>query len=38
MKVCIFCDFEGVSGITAGCFISGERLGLRAVAARCMVF
>ena len=36
MKVYIFCDLEGVSGIPAGCFISGERPELRAVAARCM--
>ena len=30
MKVYIFCDLEGVSGIPAGCFISGERPELRA--------
>lgn len=36
MKVYIFCDLEGVSGVPASCFIKGDRPDLRAVAARCM--
>lgn len=36
MKIYIFCDLEGISGIPASCFINGENSELRAVAARCM--